>query len=180
MLLFAVAALVILNLLKSGLFGETQAFPLILQRLYPLPYLFASLSLLAFAVMLLVSRGRRAAFRASAALAALSALGSAAYAIAWWVLAPELMFWQDDCGIALQMVACVFTAVVSVRKTKSVWLLLLSCAGIAGSTLLFLLPPLFEPAASVLTRALALASPVALLALGGLFTEDSAEGSPEE
>ena len=70
-------------------------------------------------------------------------------------------------------------ALAAIRSAKNVWRLLLACACVAVSTLLFLLPPLFEPTVSVLTRALALASPMALLALGGLFTEETAEDSPE-
>lgn len=174
LLLLAVTALVILNILKSGILDESQAFPLDFLVLYPLAYLFAALSLTAFAALLLLPCDRCAAFRMSAGVAALSALLSVAYAVGWWVAAPELMVWQDYAGIALQALACVLAAVVSGRSEgRSTPLLVLSAASVAVGTLIFLLPPLLEPAASVLTRALALASPMALLALGGLFTGEN-------
>lgn len=179
LLLFAVAALIMLNLLKSGMLSGLELESLSFQVLYPLAYACSALSMAAFAVFLLAPRVRRAAFRAAALLAALSAFCSAAYAAGWWFAVPDLMYWQDYAGIALQAVACALTALAAIRSAKNVWRLLLACACVAVSTLLFLLPPLFEPTVSVLTRALALASPMALLALGGLFTEESAEDVPE-
>ena len=176
LLLFAVVALVMLNLLKSGVLGGTQALPLGVQTLFPLAFLLAGLSLLAFGALLLSPRIRRALFRLSAGLAALSALSSVAYALVWWVVAPELMFWQDYACIGLQTVACLVAAVAALRQAKhSSLLLLLSCTCVVVSTLAFLLPPLVEPAVSVLTRTLALASPFALLVSSGLFVEDATE-----
>ena len=180
LLLFAAVALIALNLLKSGVLGGTQALPLGVQALFPLAFLFAALSLLCIAALLLVSRVRRAAFRASAGLAALSALSSVAYAVVWWDVAPELMFWQDYACIGLQTIATVLSAVAAFRRTKRAPLLLLACACVAVSTVLFLLPPLVEPAVSALTRALALSSPFALLVLSGLFTEETTEFTPKE
>lgn len=181
LLLFAAVALVMLNLLKSGILGGTQALPLGVQTLFPLAFLFAGISLLAFGALLLLPRARRVLYRLSAGLAALSALSSVAYAIIWWVAAPELMFWQDYACIGLQTVACILAAVAALRQAKhSPLLLLFSCACVVLSTLAFLLPPLVEPAVSVLTRALALASPFALLVLSGLFVEDSVERTPAE
>lgn len=178
LLLFAVAALVALNLLKGGLFGGLELGALGFQALYPLAYACSALSMLAFAALLLLPRARRWLVAISVSLAALSALCSAVYAVGWWVAVPELMFWQDYAGIALQLAATGLTVTTLIQKSKSIWRLLAACGCIAGGTLLFLLPPLFEPAASVLTRALALASPAALLAIRGLFTEDSPEETP--
>jgi hypothetical protein len=181
LLLFAVVALVILNLLKSGILGGTQALPLGVQALFPLAFLFAGLSMLTFGVLLLAPRARRVLLRLSAGLAALSALSSVAYALVWWVFAPELMFWQDYACIGLQTVACGLSATAALRQAKQhSRLLLLACICVVLSTLAFLLPPLVEPAVSVLTRALALASPFALLVLSGLFVEDTTETTPAE
>ncbi len=175
LLLLAVVALVMLNLLKSGILGGTQALPLGVQTLFPLAFLFAGLSLLVFGALLLLPRVRRVLYRLSAGLAALSALSSVAYAIVWWVAAPELMFWQDYACIGLQTAACGLAAAAVFRRTRGALLLLLACASVTLSTLAFLLPPLVEPAVSVLTRALALASPFALLVSSGLFVEDATE-----
>jgi hypothetical protein len=180
LLLFAAVALIVLNLLKSGILGGTQALPLGVQALFPLAFLFAALSLLCIAALLLVPRARRAAFRVSAGLAALSALSSVAYAVVWWDVAPELMFWQDYTGIGLQTTAAVLAAVAAFRRKKRSPLLLLACGCVAVSIILFLLPPLVEPAVSVLTRVLALSSPFALLVLSGLFTEETPESMPKE
>ena len=180
LLLFAVVALVMLNLLKSGILGGTQVLPLGVQALFPLAYLFAALSLLAFGALLLAPRARRVLFRCSAGLAALSALSSVLYAFVWWVAAPQLMYWQDYTCIGLQTLATGFAAAAALRKTKRSMLLLLSCACVVVSTLAFLLPPLVEPAVSVLTRVLALASPMALLVLSGLFAEETTETARAE
>lgn len=180
LLLFAAVALIALNLLKSGVLGGTQALPLGVQVLFPLAFLFAALSLLGIAVLLLAPRVRRAAFRVSAGVAALSALSSAIYAAVWWDVAPELMFWQDYTCIGLQTLAAVLAAIAAFWRTKRSLLLLLACACVAVSTVLFLLPPLVEPAVSALTRALALSSPFALLVLSGMFAEETPESTPKE
>jgi len=180
LLLFAVAALIVLNLLKSGILGGAEALIPGFQVLYPLAYASSALSMAAFAALLLLPGRRIAAFRISSGLAALSALCSVSYAVGWWIFDPELMFWQDYAGIALQALACALTVALTVRRKKGpLRLLVLASLCVTAGTLIFLLPPLMEPAASVLTRALALASPMALLAVSGLFTEESVPSGQE-
>lgn len=173
LLLLAAGSLFVLSLIKSDLLGgylsgAYEIFPLSFQLLYPLAYAFAALSMAAFAALLLMPRIRRAAFLASAGFLALSALCSAGYAVGWWIVAPELMCWQDYLCIALQAGACGLAVAVLCKRgsNKATRVLLASFACIFVSTFVFLFAPLFEPAVSVLTRALALGGPAALLALG--------------
>ncbi|HOK55612.1 MAG TPA: hypothetical protein PKV43_14190, partial [Armatimonadota bacterium] len=52
----------------------------------------------------------------SALFAALSALGSVAYAVGWWVIPQGLMVWQDYVCIALQALACGLVVVALVKR----------------------------------------------------------------
>ena len=173
LLLITAGSLFALNLVKSDLLGgfllgAYELEPLSFQLLYPLAYALAALSMAAFAALLLFPRVRRAAFLASSGLVALSAFCSAGYAIGWWIAAPELMVWQDFVFIALQTLAGGLAAAALVWRGAGATSRALVASFACGfaSTLAFLFAPLFEPAVSVLTRALALAGPAALLALG--------------
>lgn len=173
LLLIAAGSLLALNLAKSDLpggflRGAYEIDPLSFQLLYPLAYALAALSMAAFAALLPFPRARRAALFASAGFAALSALCSAGYAIGWWIAAPELMVWQDFVCVALQTLACGLAAAAPFLRGAGAASRALVASFACGfaSTLAFLFAPLFEPAGSVLTRALALAGPAALLALG--------------
>ncbi len=133
--------------------------------IYPCAYGCAVLSLAAAAVLVCWPGTIRVMYFVSALFAALSALCSAAYAVGWWVVSQGLMVWQDYGCIALQALACGLVVFAIVKRGKRIAsrALLASFASIFVSTLAFLMAPLFEPAYSVLMRALSLASPMAML-----------------
>ena len=154
--------------------ASTSILPITYLTFYPLAYVFAALSLAVSAALVLVPRSIRVAFRLSAIFAALSALFSVAYAVGWWIVAPEMMVWQDYACIVLQALACALVVVALVKRGTSIASrALLACfACIVVSTLAFLFTPLFEPAYSVLMRTLSLASPMAMLVFSEAYASE--------
>lgn len=176
LLLAAAVSLVVLNLgdgyVLSWVRGvQAGASPLDLVLIYALAHGFAALSLLTAAALVLAPGAHRTLFSISAIFAAVSAFCSAAYAAGWWLAFPQSMVWQDYLCVALQALSCSLAvgAVAARRRFGAKTarrLLLLAAAGVAVSTLAFLLPPVAEPVYSVLTRMLSLGAPAVLLALG--------------
>ena len=179
LLIASIISLILVALIHSDLPGwilnaphSTLQYGFIV--IYPITYAFAVLSLAASAVLVRWPGTIRITYFISALFAALSALGSVAYAVGWWVIPQGLMVWQDYVCIALQAVACGLVVVALVKRgTRIAPLALFASFGcIVVSTLTFLLAPLFEPVDSVLMRALSLASPMAMLVFSEAYASD--------